>query len=180
MTLTFSNSLVWLSHQLLLTLSCPPDALLVSTTSKECRDSDADLDVDGDDTLEYGRAQYPSQERSQGNTAAKLDCANQICRFSERGGSFIQVKRIFSLIWSSGTQRQTSFPARVKTPRSQQPSTHPCFLKMLPYSCGLSPKSSSVSSSSSSSLAVPDSRPNPEYSKWSSEGEPGNWSSCCG
>ncbi|MED6294387.1 hypothetical protein CHARACLAT_020573, partial [Characodon lateralis] len=33
-------------------------ATLVSTTSKECRDSDADLDVDGDDTLEYGRAQY--------------------------------------------------------------------------------------------------------------------------
>lgn len=33
--------------------------MLVSTTSKECRDSDADLDVDGDDTLEYGRAQYP-------------------------------------------------------------------------------------------------------------------------
>ncbi|KAM7409843.1 hypothetical protein PAMA_001374 [Pampus argenteus] len=31
--------------------------MLVSTTSKECRDSDADLDVDGDDTLEYGRAQ---------------------------------------------------------------------------------------------------------------------------
>uniref|UniRef100_A0A1A7WVI7 E3 ubiquitin-protein ligase RNF220 n=1 Tax=Iconisemion striatum TaxID=60296 RepID=A0A1A7WVI7_9TELE len=31
---------------------------LVSTTSKECRDSDADLDVDGDDTLEYGKAQY--------------------------------------------------------------------------------------------------------------------------
>ncbi|XP_013855925.1 E3 ubiquitin-protein ligase RNF220 [Austrofundulus limnaeus] len=33
-------------------------AALVSMTSKECRDSDADLDVDGDDTLEYGRAQY--------------------------------------------------------------------------------------------------------------------------
>ncbi|KAK5870280.1 hypothetical protein PBY51_024932 [Eleginops maclovinus] len=33
-------------------------AVLVSTTSKDCRDSDADLDVDGDDTLEYGRAQY--------------------------------------------------------------------------------------------------------------------------
>lgn len=32
----------------------------MSATSKEgCRDSDADLDVDGDDTLEYGRAQYP-------------------------------------------------------------------------------------------------------------------------
>lgn len=36
-------------------------AVLVSTTSRECRDSDADLDVDGDDTLEYGRAQYPLQ-----------------------------------------------------------------------------------------------------------------------
>lgn len=38
--------------------------MLVSTTSKECRDSDADLDVDGDDTLEYGRAQYPSEENA--------------------------------------------------------------------------------------------------------------------
>lgn len=35
-----------------------PGAVLVSTISKDCRDSDADLDVDGDDTLEYGRAQY--------------------------------------------------------------------------------------------------------------------------
>ncbi|KAM6921533.1 E3 ubiquitin-protein ligase RNF220 [Xenentodon cancila] len=33
-------------------------AMLVRTTSKECRDSDVDLDVDGDDTLEYGRVQY--------------------------------------------------------------------------------------------------------------------------
>ncbi|KAL6107984.1 rnf220 [Pungitius sinensis] len=33
-------------------------AVLLGATSKECRDSDADLDVDGDDTLEYGRAQY--------------------------------------------------------------------------------------------------------------------------
>ncbi|XP_029004682.1 E3 ubiquitin-protein ligase RNF220 isoform X1 [Betta splendens] len=33
-------------------------AVLVSAAAKECRDSDADLDVDGDDTLEYGRAQY--------------------------------------------------------------------------------------------------------------------------
>ncbi|KAA8589596.1 hypothetical protein FQN60_012961 [Etheostoma spectabile] len=31
-------------------------AVLVSASMKECRDSDADLDVDGDDTLEYGRA----------------------------------------------------------------------------------------------------------------------------
>ncbi|XP_033821722.1 E3 ubiquitin-protein ligase RNF220 [Periophthalmus magnuspinnatus] len=33
-------------------------SVLVSTSTKDCRDSDADLDVDGDDTLEYGRAQY--------------------------------------------------------------------------------------------------------------------------
>uniref|UniRef100_A0A8C1PDJ7 E3 ubiquitin-protein ligase RNF220 middle domain-containing protein n=1 Tax=Cyprinus carpio TaxID=7962 RepID=A0A8C1PDJ7_CYPCA len=32
---------------------------LVSSTLKEHQDSDADLDVDGDDTLEYGKAQYP-------------------------------------------------------------------------------------------------------------------------
>ncbi|XP_028300621.1 E3 ubiquitin-protein ligase RNF220 isoform X2 [Gouania willdenowi] len=32
--------------------------MMVNTLSKEGRDSDADLDVDGDDTLEYGRAQY--------------------------------------------------------------------------------------------------------------------------
>lgn len=29
-------------------------------SAKESHDSDADLDVDGDDTLEYGKAQYPS------------------------------------------------------------------------------------------------------------------------
>lgn len=29
-------------------------------STKESHDSDADLDVDGDDTLEYGKAQYPS------------------------------------------------------------------------------------------------------------------------
>ncbi|XP_077079044.1 E3 ubiquitin-protein ligase RNF220 isoform X1 [Siphateles boraxobius] len=32
---------------------------LVSSTLKEHQDSDVDLDVDGDDTLEYGKAQYP-------------------------------------------------------------------------------------------------------------------------
>lgn len=42
--------------------------MLVSTTSKECRDSDADLDVDGDDTLEYGRAQYPFVENASVHT----------------------------------------------------------------------------------------------------------------
>jgi len=31
----------------------------VSSTLKEHQDSDVDLDVDGDDTLEYGKAQYP-------------------------------------------------------------------------------------------------------------------------
>ncbi|GAA6079652.1 E3 ubiquitin-protein ligase Rnf220-like isoform X1, partial [Tachysurus ichikawai] len=31
---------------------------LVNSASKEQQDSDVDLDVDGDDTLSYGRAQY--------------------------------------------------------------------------------------------------------------------------
>lgn len=31
----------------------------MSSTLKEHQDSDVDLDVDGDDTLEYGKAQYP-------------------------------------------------------------------------------------------------------------------------
>lgn len=31
----------------------------IMCSSKETHDSDADLDVDGDDTLEYGKAQYP-------------------------------------------------------------------------------------------------------------------------
>uniref|UniRef100_A0A1A8QKB8 E3 ubiquitin-protein ligase RNF220 n=2 Tax=Nothobranchius rachovii TaxID=451742 RepID=A0A1A8QKB8_9TELE len=37
-------------------------APVVSTTCKESRDSDADLDVDGDDTLEYGKAQYTEMD----------------------------------------------------------------------------------------------------------------------
>ncbi|KAM6963086.1 E3 ubiquitin-protein ligase RNF220 [Aplochiton taeniatus] len=51
-------------------------ALVVSSTSREARDSDGDLDVDGDDTLEYGRAQYSetdvipcSGERARGTEA---------------------------------------------------------------------------------------------------------------
>lgn len=49
--------------------SCWPLALLhtplptgsgfVMCSGKENPDSDADLDVDGDDTLEYGKPQYP-------------------------------------------------------------------------------------------------------------------------
>ncbi|XP_068599408.1 E3 ubiquitin-protein ligase RNF220 [Brachionichthys hirsutus] len=57
--------------------------VVVSSTSKDCRDSDADLDVDGDDTLEYGRAQYTetdvipctgeSSKETTGNSNTLLD-----------------------------------------------------------------------------------------------------------
>lgn len=46
--------------------------VLVSTSSKECRDSDADLDVDGDDTLEYGRAQYPLPAGSESDLLPRM------------------------------------------------------------------------------------------------------------
>ncbi|MEQ2264483.1 hypothetical protein XENORESO_009638, partial [Xenotaenia resolanae] len=54
-------------------------ATLVSTTSKECRDSDADLDVDGDDTLEYGRAQL-----SEDSTPTTLDALKARIRDLEK------------------------------------------------------------------------------------------------
>lgn len=52
----------------------PPHTLLptgsgfVMCSGKENPDSDADLDVDGDDTLEYGKPQYPWGTVGQGGT----------------------------------------------------------------------------------------------------------------
>lgn len=43
-------------------------------STKESHDSDADLDVDGDDTLEYGKAQYPSLKLSRLSAAHTLGC----------------------------------------------------------------------------------------------------------
>lgn len=54
-------------------LSGPCPHILLSTGSgfvmcsgKENPDSDADLDVDGDDTVEYGKPQYPRETGEQG------------------------------------------------------------------------------------------------------------------
>lgn len=38
-------------------------------SGKENPDSDADLDVDGDDTLEYGKPQYPWDTAGQGGAS---------------------------------------------------------------------------------------------------------------
>lgn len=45
------------------------------TASKEFRDSDVDLDVDGDDTLEYGKVQYPLQEKQEQQNNSSFDLA---------------------------------------------------------------------------------------------------------
>ena len=42
--------------------------MVSSSKTREVRDSDADLDVDGDDTLEYGRAQYPFRQTAISHT----------------------------------------------------------------------------------------------------------------
>lgn len=43
----------------LLNILLPTGSGFVMCSGKENPDSDADLDVDGDDTLEYGKPQYP-------------------------------------------------------------------------------------------------------------------------
>lgn len=45
------------AHQHIL-LFCFPGSGFIMCSGKENPDSDADLDVDGDDTLEYGKPQY--------------------------------------------------------------------------------------------------------------------------
>ena len=46
----------------------PTGSGFVMCSGKENPDSDADLDVDGDDTLEYGKPQYPWGASGQGGT----------------------------------------------------------------------------------------------------------------
>nr|XP_061832183.1 E3 ubiquitin-protein ligase RNF220-like [Nerophis lumbriciformis] len=87
-------------------------AMLVSSTSKEGRDSDADLDVDGDDTLAYGRAQYCETD--------VMVCA----------GDNIKETTANSSVPDSAAHRQTS------TWSSQgSPSTSTERLDALPKSC---------------------------------------------
>ncbi|XP_037391824.1 E3 ubiquitin-protein ligase RNF220 [Pygocentrus nattereri] len=64
---------------------------LVSSTVKENQDSDADLDVDGDDTLNYGKAQYSETDvipssRDAEDSAVNEDAASRLspehCKWS--------------------------------------------------------------------------------------------------
>lgn len=52
----------------LLNTLLPTGSGFVMCSGKENPDSDADLDVDGDDTLEYGKPQYPWGEVGQANS----------------------------------------------------------------------------------------------------------------
>ncbi|XP_029987957.1 E3 ubiquitin-protein ligase RNF220 isoform X2 [Sphaeramia orbicularis] len=70
-------------------------AVLVSTTTKECRDSDADLDVDGDDTLEYGRAQYSETD--------VIPCSGESSKDTTANSSMLELSK-----WSSEGSPSTS------------------------------------------------------------------------
>lgn len=60
----------------------------MSSTLKEHQDSDADLDVDGDDTLEYGKAQYP------------YFCCQLAEFMAQQGNGFIFLAKAFLIIRS--------------------------------------------------------------------------------
>nr|XP_057930409.1 E3 ubiquitin-protein ligase Rnf220 isoform X2 [Doryrhamphus excisus] len=89
-------------------------AMLVSSTSKEGRDSDADLDVDGDDTLEYGRAQYTETD--------VIMCSGENIKESTANGSIMP---------DPGVHREIS-----KWCSEESPSTSTCDkVDALPKTC---------------------------------------------
>ncbi|XP_037530558.1 E3 ubiquitin-protein ligase RNF220 [Nematolebias whitei] len=78
-------------------------AALGSITSKECRDSDADLDVDGDDTLEYGRAQYSETD--------VIPCSGESSKVSAVNSSLVPDSRLhfdFSKLSNDGSPSTSS------------------------------------------------------------------------
>lgn len=75
-------------------------------TTKESHDSDADLDVDGDDTLEYGKAQYPSPTSLAHLGVRRIGCV--VMEKSKRGLIFLNLTFV-------GTLKQISFPVPEKT-----------------------------------------------------------------
>ncbi|XP_051964999.1 E3 ubiquitin-protein ligase RNF220 isoform X2 [Xyrauchen texanus] len=81
---------------------------LVSSTFKEHQDSDADLDVDGDDTLEYGKAQYTE--------ADVIPCSGNEPRDSEER----QAQR--GDVLNGETTRRLS-PDRTKLANTETPTT---------------------------------------------------------
>ncbi|XP_051525731.1 E3 ubiquitin-protein ligase RNF220-like isoform X2 [Myxocyprinus asiaticus] len=81
---------------------------LVSSTFKEHHDSDADLDVDGDDTLEYGKAQYTE--------ADVIPCSGNEPRDAEER----QAQR--GAVLNEDTARRFS-PERTKLANSETPTT---------------------------------------------------------
>uniref|UniRef100_A0A087Y790 E3 ubiquitin-protein ligase RNF220 n=1 Tax=Poecilia formosa TaxID=48698 RepID=A0A087Y790_POEFO len=99
---------------------------LVSTTSRECRDSDADLDVDGDDTLEYGRAQYsetdviPCSAESSKESAAKLCLSSSLLPDSRLKLDFPKWSNDGSPSTSSGEKQDTTVAGLPRTCRNAE------------------------------------------------------------
>ncbi|XP_030640236.1 E3 ubiquitin-protein ligase RNF220 [Chanos chanos] len=82
---------------------------LVNSTSKENHDSDADLDVDGDDTLEYGKSQY--------SEADVLPCSKEETRETEERD--VQSGAVLN----GGTPTSTMTPDYTKWTSTEAPST---------------------------------------------------------
>ncbi|KAM4548225.1 E3 ubiquitin-protein ligase RNF220 [Odontesthes bonariensis] len=99
-------------------------AVLVSTTSKECRDSDADLDVDGDDTLEYGRAQYTETDIIPcSGESSKETTANSMLPDSRVNLDFSKWSNDASPSTSSGEKRNSSPAVLPKTCKNTEIET---------------------------------------------------------
>ncbi|XP_076860482.1 E3 ubiquitin-protein ligase Rnf220-like [Brachyhypopomus gauderio] len=97
---------------------------LVSSTSKEHHDSDVDLDVDGDDTLNYGKAQYTETDviphtRDLDHSEATLNGPVAIRVSPER------------TTWSAAETPSTSNEGHCKQENNTSPTCKSCELEMM-------------------------------------------------
>ncbi|KAK7889486.1 hypothetical protein WMY93_025046 [Mugilogobius chulae] len=92
-------------------------SVLVSTSTKDCRDSDADLDVDGDDTLEYGRAQYTETDviACSGESSKEITSTNGTTPDSRLNQDFPKWSNEGSPSTSSGDKTEGSINGSPKT-----------------------------------------------------------------
>ncbi|KAJ0065001.1 hypothetical protein NL108_000980, partial [Boleophthalmus pectinirostris] len=100
-------------------------SVLVSTSTKDCRDSDADLDVDGDDTLEYGRAQYTETDviPCSGESSKEITSTNGMAADSRLNQDFPQWSNEGSPSTSSGDKADGSSGSPPKTCKNSELET---------------------------------------------------------
>ncbi|KAK2507994.1 hypothetical protein MC885_006625 [Smutsia gigantea] len=141
----------------------------VMCSGKENPDSDADLDVDGDDTLEYGKPQYPWGTVGQGSVVldhhARYTEADVIPCTGEEPGEAKErealrgavLKQVWAQVWAGGTEEWEA-PRQGST--QYPPSGLFCLPSGLTFFVLLFP-----------SGGPPSTRITPEFSKWASDAE---------